>query len=421
MSPFQQRLAFLHMSSDEQWMTQALELAAQGTALASPNPLVGALLVKGDQILGQGCYTYEGKKHAEVKALEQAGDAARGATLFINLEPCCHVGRTGPCTTAIISAGVKRVVAAMRDPNPLVSGQGFEQLRKAGTEVEAGLCREQAERLNEGFARHISTGLPLITLKSAMTLDGKIAAPDDNSGWITSDEARSYVQKQRHAHDAILTGIGTVVADDPLLTDRSGLPRRRPLLRVVMDSRLRIPLDSRMLAKVEGDVLIFCSSSTCSGIRSSPDSARRRELERRGVEVCVVEANSEDCESALIALEGKERVGSRKKSDDDSPLRPDLRQVIKELGRREITSVLVEAGSELNWAILQADLVDKVFLYYAPKILGGVDALPMAGGSGIRAMRDALTVNKIRLHQFGPDFAVQGYLHDVYRAVTSDE
>jgi len=405
-------------------MTGALELAAQGTALASPNPLVGALLVKDGQIAGQGYYKYEGKKHAEVKALEQAGEAARGATLYINLEPCCHVGRTGPCTSAILAAGVKRVVAAMIDPNPLVSGRGFEQLRKAGVEVETGLCRERAEQLNESFARYIRTGLPLVTLKVAMTLDGKIAAPDDNSGWITSDEARSYVQQQRRAHDAILTGVGTVVADDPLLTDRSGLPRRRPLLRVVMDSRLRIPLDSRMLSRVDGDLLVFCSSSigsgTQSGIGSGPYSERRRELERRGVQVCQVEATNQDSESAPIPTEGKERVGCQEKSDAGSDLRPDLVQVMKELGRREITSVLVEAGSELNWAILQANLADKVFLYYAPKILGGLDALPMAGGRGIRAMRDALTVNKIQLHQFGPDFAVEGYLHDVYRTVTSD-
>ena len=367
-------------------MTRALELAAQGTALASPNPMVGAVLVKDGKIVGQGYHTYKEKKHAEVLALEQANEAARGATLFINLEPCCHAGRTGPCTDAILAAGVKKVVAAMVDPNPLVSGRGLEQLRRGGVEVETGLCREQAERLNESFARYIRTGLPLITLKAAMTLDGKIAAPDDNTGWVTSEEARNYVQQQRHASDAILTGVGTVVADDPLLTDRSGLPRRCPLLRVVMDSRLRIPPTARMLAEVEDDLLIFCSPL------SNP--AKRKELEQRGARVCVLPPRS----------------GPEHRPDP----RPNLLEAVKELGEREITSVLVEAGAEMNWAALEAGVVDKVFLFYAPKILGGTESMSMAGGLGIRAMKDALPVKKIQLHQFGPDFAVEGTLRDVY-------
>jgi len=368
------------MNQDEQWMARALELAARGTALASPNPLVGALVIQKGEIVGQGYHTYDGRKHAEVKALEEAGDAAYGATLVLNLEPCCHQGRTGPCVDVILAAGVRRVVAAMRDPNPLVSGQGFEQLRSRGVEVETGLHRDAAERLNESFARYIRTGLPLVTLKAAMTLDGKIAAPDDNSGWVTSEEARAHVQQQRHASDAILTGAGTVVADDPLLTDRSGLPRRRPLLRVVLDSRLRVPLTAKLLSKVESDLLIFCSSSA--------DPAKRNELRQRGAEVRELPAEN----------------------------RPALCDVLAELGRRQITSVLLEAGAHLNWAALEADAVDKVFLYYAPKILGGLEALPLAGGPGIRAMRDALPVKKLQLHPFGPDFAVEGYLHEIYAA-----
>ncbi len=367
-------------------MERALDLARQGVALASPNPLVGALLVRDEQVIGQGCYTYDGKRHAEVQALEEAREAARGATLFVNLEPCCHVGRTGPCTEPILAAGVRKVVAAMPDPNPLVSGRGLEQLRQAGLEVEAGLCREAAEQLNESFARHIRTGLPLVTLKAALTLDGKIAAPDDNRGWVTSEESRAQVQRQRHAHDAILTGVGTVLADDPRLTDRSGGPRRRPLLRVVMDSRLRTPLTAQILETVQEDLVIFCAPSA--------EAAKRRELERRGVHVCPLSPVR-----PLLPV------------PED---RPDLRAAIAELGRREITSVLLEAGSELNAAALEADVVDKVYLYYAPKILGGRESLPLAGGRGIRAMRDALPVQKIRLHRFGPDFAVEGYLHDIY-------
>ena len=366
------------MTDELEWMQRAIELARQGTALASPNPLVGAVLVQDGQIISEGFYTYEGKKHAEVLAIEQAGEAARGATLIINLEPCGHRGRTGPCTEAILAAGVRRVVAAMPDPNPLVSGRGLEQLRAAGVQVETGLCREEAERLNESFARYIGSGLPLVTLKAALTLDGKIAAPDDNSGWITSEEARAHVQQLRHASDAILTGIGTVLADDPLLTDRSRQPRHRPLLRVVMDSQLRMSRDAGMLEQVDNDLMIVCSAAA--------DPARRAELQRRGAQVC--------------SLPGHDR--------------PDLRQVLKELGRREITNVLLEAGSELNWAALEADVVDKVFLYYAPKILGGRDSLPLAGGRGIRAMREALVVKNLRYYQFGPDVAVEGYLHKIY-------
>ncbi len=363
---------------DLQWMQRALELAGQASALASPNPLVGAVVIKDGRVVGEGYHLYNEKKHAEVKALEQAGGEARGSTLYINLEPCCHDGRTGPCVEAILAAGVKRVVAAMADPNPLVCGGGFERLRSRGVEVETGMCREQAERLNESFARYIRTGLPFVTLKAALTLDGKIAAPDDNSGWITSEEARACVQQQRHRHDAILTGAGTVVADDPLLTDRSGLPRRRPLLRVLMDSSLRIPLTATMLSRVEGDLLIFCAPSA--------DRSKRKELEQ--------------CRAEVRQLPSEKRPG--------------LREALQELGRRQITSVLLEAGAELNWAALEADVVDKVFLYYAPKILGGLEALPLAGGRGIRAMRDALPVRNIQLHQFGPDFAVEGYLHNVY-------
>ena len=241
------------------WMRRALELAEQGTALASPNPMVGAVLVRDGEVIGEGFHTFDGKKHAEIIAIEQAGEKARSATLFINLEPCCHQGRTGPCTEAIVAAGITQVIAAMEDPNPLVSGKGFEQLRQAGVEVEAGLCREDAQRLNEAFACYMRTKLPLVTLKTAMTLDGRIAAPDDNSGWVTSEEARKHVQRQRHSHDAIWTGIGTVLADNPLLTDRTGLPRRRPLLRILTDSKLRIPLTARMLERVEKDLLILCN------------------------------------------------------------------------------------------------------------------------------------------------------------------
>lgn len=230
------------------FMREAIDLARQGKGQTSPNPAVGAVLVSNGQVAGRGFHTYGGIKHAEIWALDEAGTRARGATLYINLEPCSHQGRTGPCIDPLIAAGVSRVVAAMEDPNPLVSGEGFRKLLAAGIQVEfAEDFRAEAEKLNEDFVHFMRTGRPLVTLKAAVTLDGKIAAPDDNRGWITSNVARAHVQQLRHNADAILTGIGTVLADDCLLNDRTGLPRSRPLLRMVADSQLRIPLDSKWL------------------------------------------------------------------------------------------------------------------------------------------------------------------------------
>jgi diaminohydroxyphosphoribosylaminopyrimidine deaminase/5-amino-6-(5-phosphoribosylamino)uracil reductase len=247
-------------------MARALDLARRGEALASPNPMVGAVLVRDGKIIGEDFHTYAGVKHAEIIALQQAGTAARGSTLYINFEPCCHQGRTGPCTRALVSAGVARVVAAMRDPNPAVSGRGLRELRAAGIAVEHAKAFEaESRRLNEAFATWITVHRPLVTLKTAMTLDGHVVLPPAPGGrpprWITSEASRAEVHRMRHANDAILTGIGTVLADDPLLTDRSGLPRRRPLLRAVLDSRLRLSLRSRLVRTADADVVVFTRAS----------------------------------------------------------------------------------------------------------------------------------------------------------------
>src|SRR5690349_188916 len=317
---------------DQKWMARALELAAKGEGLASPNPMVGAVLVRDGRVIAEAFHTYDGLRHAEVIALEAAGENARGATLYINLEPCCHTGRTGPCTRALISAGVARVVAAMPDPNRAVSGRGFKELRAAGIEVDcsctSGAC-EQARRLNEAFAWWIRKRRPLVTLKTALTLDGSLVLPRSRNGnesrWITSEISRAEVHRMRHASDAIVTGIGTILADDPLLTDRSGLPRRRPLLRVVLDSRLRLSPKSQIVRSARGDVLVF----TCA----NASSARARALSARGIEIFPARA----------------RRG-----------RPDLHAVLAELGRRDILSVMLEAGPLLNRAAIEADLVEKV-------------------------------------------------------------
>lgn len=366
--------------TDSEWMEQALALAAKAHALASPNPLVGALVVRAGEIVGQAFHTYEGVKHAEVLALEQAGTLARGATLYTNLEPCCHQGRTPPCVEAIIRAGIARVVAAMPDPNPAVKGRGFEELRAAGIAAEVGQHEEEARELNEAFARYIRAGRPFVTLKAAMTLDGKIAGGVEGPRWITSEESRAFVQSLRHRQDAMLTGVGTVLADDPLLTDRSGAPRRRPLLRVVLDARLRIPLEAQLIRTAAGDVLVFTSED------ASP--AKRREFEARGVEVESVPEHG-----GKLAL----------------------RKVLERLAERQITSLLVEAGAQVNASLLDTGLVDKVFLFYAPKFLGGDKSVPLLSESRGEALRTDIKLERHRLHRFGPDFAVEGWLGNVYR------
>lgn len=380
--------------SDEYFLRHALELARKGIGLTSPNPCVGAVVVDRDgRVVGEGSHTFAGVKHAEVLALEHAGKKARGATIYINFEPCSHQGRTGACADALIAAGVRRVVACMQDPNPLVAGQGFDRLRKAGVSVASGILQEEAKELNEAFAKYIRLHIPLITLKSAMTLDGKIAPPPGDlhhagalggggatGGWITSTVARAHVQELRHAHDALMVGVGTIIADDPLLTDRSGLPRRRPLLRVIVDSRLRLPPESRVVRTAKDDVLVLCSFA---------EEKRKRELQNQGIRVEQVPVG----------------VGDG---------RPDMTQIARRLGTMEITSLLVEGGAMINGAALASGIVDKVFLYYAPKILAGTGSVPFATGPGFAHMSEAACVKSIRLHRFGEDFAIEGYLKDPY-------
>jgi diaminohydroxyphosphoribosylaminopyrimidine deaminase/5-amino-6-(5-phosphoribosylamino)uracil reductase len=363
------------MSHD--YMREALDLARRGMGLTSPNPMVGCVIVRDGVVVGRGFHTWEGVRHAEVLALEEAGDRSRGATAYVSLEPCSHTGRTSPCADALIEAAVARVVIASRDPNPLVAGQGLERMRAAGIRIEHSPEHEaEANKLNEPFFHFMRTGKPLVTMKCAMTLDGKIAAPEDNSGWITSERARAHVQELRHGSDVMLTGIGTVLADNPLLNDRSGLRRARPLLRVVLDSTLRLPLDSKIVQSVNGDLLVAGTTAA--------SAERRKALEARGVEVRVF---------------------------DGPGGRVDIRDVISCLKDRHYLSVMIEAGSKINWAALEAGAVDKVFLYYAPKILGGLESLPMAGGAGRLRRKDAILLERTSLHPIPPDeFAVEAYI-----------
>jgi diaminohydroxyphosphoribosylaminopyrimidine deaminase / 5-amino-6-(5-phosphoribosylamino)uracil reductase len=367
---------------DIHFMEHALALAVKGIGLASPNPTVGCVIVRDGEVAGEGFHQYDWRDHAEIMALKSAGDKARGATLYVSLEPCNHTGRTGPCTEAIIAAGIRRVVAAMNDPNPATGGRGFERLRGAGIEVQSGLLEHHARRLNESFACWIRTKKPFVTLKAGLTLDGQLAMPgpkrkssrQKEQSWITSEESRAEVHRMRHASDALLTGSGTVLSDDPFLTDRSGLQRRRRLLRVVLDSNLRVPPNSRLVKTADDDLLVFTTAAL--------NSAKARKLQNLGVEVVRVRTS---------------RGGI------------DLSAVLEELGKREVLSVLLEAGPTLNGASLRAEIIHKLVLFYAPKITGD-DRLPFAHGAklGDSPLQD------VHFKQFGPDFAVEAYLRDVY-------
>jgi diaminohydroxyphosphoribosylaminopyrimidine deaminase/5-amino-6-(5-phosphoribosylamino)uracil reductase len=366
------------------FMEHALELARKGAGLASPNPMVGCILVREGEVVGQGFHLYEYRDHAEVVALKSAGEKARGATMYVTLEPCNHTGRTGPCTEAIIGAGVQRVVAAVEDPNPVNSGRGFDRLRAAGIEVFTGACEDEARDLNEAFASWIRTKKPFVTLKSALTLDGQLALPGKpirsrsrkeshpakRKNWITSEESRTEVHRMRHRSDALLTGIGTVLRDDPFLTDRSGLSRRRRLLRVVLDSKLSLPLKSRLVRTADDDLLVFTTEAA--------NSRKARALEKDGVEISSVRSR-------------KGRIG--------------LDAVLTELGRREILSVLLEAGPTLNGAALSAGVVQKLMLFYAPKIAGDA-RVPFAIAPNLKLP----PLQRVRTQRFGPDIALEAYL-----------
>jgi diaminohydroxyphosphoribosylaminopyrimidine deaminase/5-amino-6-(5-phosphoribosylamino)uracil reductase len=333
------------------WMHYALSLAEKGIGLASPNPTVGCVLVdEQDQAVGEGFHQYAERDHAEVVALRTAGERARNSTAYVTLEPCTHQGRTGPCADALIAAGVARVIIATIDANPVVRGNGVERLRAAGIPVVVGVAQQEARRLNDAFARYIRTRLPYITLKAALSLDGRIAPSAYEREarapvWLTGESARIEVHRMRHAHDALLTGVGTVLADDPLLTDRSGLPRRLPLLRVVLDTHLRIPVASKLVeASSEGDLVLFSSMM---------ERGKVNELSSRGIRV--------------------ERLAS-------GPAGLPLEQVFASLGEMGVTSVIVEAGTRLNTTLLARGLVDRLVLFYAPVLLGA-EGLPLIDSS----------------------------------------
>jgi diaminohydroxyphosphoribosylaminopyrimidine deaminase/5-amino-6-(5-phosphoribosylamino)uracil reductase len=369
-------------------MTRALELARRGVGLTSPNPAVGCVVLDcAGQVIGEGWHEYDLLDHAEVVALNEARqhaasagtkDRLRGGTAYVTFEPCNHTGRTGPCTVALIAAGVKRVVAATADPNPGVEGHGLEKLRAAGIETTLGVCEAEARRINEGFAKWIQHKRPFVLMKVAMTLDGRIAPPAGVHTahapyWITCEAARSQVQPLRWQADAALTGVDTVLADDPMLTDRSGLRRRRPLLRVVLDSALRMPLDCKLVKTADNDVVVFTVSK---------DEKRAGELRERGVRVEVLPAEA-----------GRVPLGT----------------LFDRLGAEGILSVITETGTRLNTALLAASLVDRVHLFVSPQILGS-DAVP-----AFKGMAHPILMAQVEVERYENDLGLCSLLRDPWK------
>lgn len=374
---------------DIYWMQRALELARRGIGVASPNPAVGCVILDcAGQVIGEGWHEYDLLDHAEVAALKEAKrhalasgnqDRLRGGTAYVTLEPCNHTGRTGPCTQALIESGVKRVVAATGDPNPNVAGHGMEALRAAGIETVLGVCEGEARRLNEGFARWIQARRPLVLMKVAMTLDGRIAPPPGVHSarepyWITCAAARAAVQPLRWQADAALTGVDTVLADDPHLTDRSGLRRRRPLLRVVLDSALRMPLDSKLVNTASGDVVVFTVSK---------DEKRAGELTQRGVRVEVLPA-----EAGRVPLEA----------------------VLDKLGSEGVLTLLTETGTRLNTALLAGGLVDRIHLFVSPQIMGS-DAVP-----AFKGLTPPIQMEAVEVERYENDLGLCSLLKDPWKS-----
>ena len=361
---------------DRHFMNMALDLAAKGQGFTSPNPMVGAVVVKDDQVVGRGYHKIAGGSHAEVNALEAAGEFAKGATLYVTLEPCNHTGRTPPCTRKILELGVARVVAAMKDPNPKVAGNGAEFLKQNGVQVTTGVCEAQAQQMNEAFVKYVRTGRPFVMAKCAATLDGRIATRTGDSRWVTGELARRYVHQLRHGTDAIMVGINTIRNDDPSLTTRlPGLQGSDPA-RVILDTHLTISPDARVLQQASAAPTILVAGLPVAG-------NKKRAFEKAGARVLEVAL-----ENDLI----------------------DMNALMEQLGAMELTSLLIEGGSRVLASAFNRAVVDKVFFFYAPKILGGDDGVPICSGPGAELMGECIGIRDIAVHRLGDDVLIEGYV-----------
>jgi diaminohydroxyphosphoribosylaminopyrimidine deaminase / 5-amino-6-(5-phosphoribosylamino)uracil reductase len=362
---------------DEQYMSQALSLAKKGMGTASPNPMVGAVLVKADSVVGKGYHKKAGSSHAEINAIEDAGDNAAGSTMYINLEPCVHYGKTPPCADQVIAAGIKKVFVAMLDPNPLVNGKGVEMLRKAGIDVKVGMMEAEARRLNEAFIGSMEKKRPFMTMKAAVSLDGKIATKTCDSKWISNEESRRQANLLRCVNDGIMVGINTVISDNPLLVPRLKNPKKIPI-RIILDSKLRIPLACDM---------VKTSEKYKTWIFTNDDSRTDKEIKLKALGVEVV----------------------RVPKDDNG--RVSVTHVCEELYRRQVMSVLVEGGGEVNSTLLGEGLIDKVILFYGTILIGGKGALNLVGGKGIDFLKDAYRIDVAILKKLKDNIYIEGYVH----------
>jgi diaminohydroxyphosphoribosylaminopyrimidine deaminase/5-amino-6-(5-phosphoribosylamino)uracil reductase len=358
--------------NDETYMRLALDRAAKAKGQTDINPVVGCVIVNDGRIVGIGAHLKRGEGHAEVHALAMAGDKAEGATVYVTLEPCSHFGRTPPCCERIIEARAARVVVACLDPNPKVAGRGVSRLQEAGITVEVGLLGEESKRMNEAFNKFITTGLPYVTIKTAMTLDGKIAAKTGDSRYVSGPESRPFVHTLRHQHMAIMVGAETALADDPELTTRLDVPALHPI-RIIVDSKLRLPAEARLINDLVSPVIVL----TVEGA----DAGKKAALEAKGVEVI-------DCGSGP---------------------RVDLRTAMHKLGEREIGSILLEGGGKLNGAMIEEALVDKIILLVAPKLIGGAGSPEAFTFAGFEKMADAIALKEISVERIGEDICISGY------------
>jgi diaminohydroxyphosphoribosylaminopyrimidine deaminase/5-amino-6-(5-phosphoribosylamino)uracil reductase len=360
------------LTNDEQWMRQALELAERGRGYVEPNPLVGAVVVRDGALVGEGWHRRYGEAHAEVNALAAAGEAARGATLYVTLEPCCHHGKTPPCTDAVLRAGVSRVVAAMLDPFPQVAGKGADILRAAGVAFEVGVLEAEARRLNAPYLTLLREGRPYVLAKWAMTLDGKIATRTGDSKWISNEESRRRVHELRGRVDAILVGVGTALADDPQLTARP--PGPRTATRIVLDSRCRLPLTSRLVTMARTVPTLVATTAAAPG-------------------GAVQALEAQDCEVLRLP---------------DADGRPDVRALLAELGRRRMMNLLIESAGAVLGSFLDANVIDEVHVFIAPRLAGGAAARTPIGGVGVETIAQALALTEWNVHTLGGDLYIQG-------------
>lgn len=361
---------------DIKFMKRALELANMGSGYVNPNPLVGAVIVKNGQIISEGYHEFYGGPHAEINAFKNAKEDVTGATMYVTLEPCSHYGKTGPCANAIVEKGIKEVIIAMEDPNPVVAGRGIKILRDNGIDVTCGIMERETKKLNEIFIYYITTKTPYCIMKTAMTLDGKIATHTGHSKWITNEKSRQYVHKIRNRVSGIMVGIGTVLADDPSLTTRLASGEGKDPIRIIVDSTGKIPLDSKVLNSKSASKTIIATTEKI-------DIEKRKSIEKKGAEVLIIPSENN---------------------------RVDLKKLIERLGEKKIDSILIESGGTLNWSALRNGIVNKVISFIAPKIVGGKSSKTPVEGMGVDTMDKSILIKDMRIIRMDEDIVIEGYV-----------